>query len=112
LGVNSHLTEDEINLFLESVELFSELPADARRDLAKELRLRSFNQGDLIFTYGDVGNELWIVQDGTIELAVRDTTGDKIVLTHVGPAEVFGELSLLDGGPRSASATALEPSRA
>jgi uncharacterized membrane protein len=53
---------------------------------------------------------LYVVQSGEVELFIKDTAGQKIVLTTSGPGDVFGELSMLDQGARTATATALEDS--
>lgn len=91
--------------FLKSVTFFRSLDERERSDLSKILERKTFSEGALIFRYGDVGREFYVIESGSVELSVRDTTGDKIVLATIGTGEVFGELSVLDGGPRSAAAT-------
>ena len=63
---------------------------------------RSFKAGEEIFRQGDPAQELFVVETGRVELRV----GDKIVHT-VSPHEIFGEMALIDGRPRSATAIAL-----
>ena len=57
-----------------------------------------------MFRCGDPGDSLFIVSKGEVEIFIRDDTGHKIVLEHCRHGDIFGELSMLDHGPRSASA--------
>lgn len=93
---------------LGTVPLFQRLNSHERGDLERVLESRTFAPGGLIFSSGEPGDSLYIVGTGVVELYVKDDSGAKIVLTVCGPGEVFGELSLFDGGPRTASAVALE----
>ena len=93
---------------LGTVPLFQRLSSHERGDLEKALERRTCALGERIFSIGEPGDSLYIVGSGTIELFVKDDAGGKIVLTVCGHGEVFGELSLFDGGPRTASAVALE----
>jgi CRP/FNR family cyclic AMP-dependent transcriptional regulator len=90
------------------VPLFQRLSVDERADLERVLERRTFAAGEQIFSIGEPGDSLYIVGTGVIELFVKDDAGSRIVLTACAPGEVFGELSLFDGGPRTASAVALE----
>ena len=93
---------------LGTVPLFQRLSSHERGDLERVLERRVFAMGEQIFSIEEPGDSLYIVGSGTVELFVKDDAGGKIVLTVCGPGEVFGELSLFDGGPRTASAVALE----
>lgn len=95
---------------LEGVKLFENLSDEDRSLLAKAIELRQLSQGATLFQTGDAGDRLFIVQSGEIELFIKDTTGQKIVLTVAAPGELFGELSMLDEQPRSATAVALADS--
>ncbi|HQW82374.1 MAG: DUF1003 domain-containing protein [Rhodanobacteraceae bacterium] len=92
---------------LAGVELFEHLSDDDRTELSKVIDLRRLDAGTTLFSKGDPGDSLYIVRSGEIELFIRDTTGQKIVLTVAASNEIFGELALLDNGPRSAAAIAL-----
>jgi CRP/FNR family transcriptional regulator, cyclic AMP receptor protein len=61
-----------------------------------------FRAGDLIFAAGEPGDVMYVVQQGTVEICHRDT----LILAHIGPGEVVGEMALIDQGPRSATAIA------
>jgi len=95
---------------LSKASLFNLLDASERNDLERTLEWRAFSTGDTVFSIGEPGDSMYIIGSGSVELSVKDNTGAKIVLATAGPGEQFGELSLLDGGARTASAVALEDS--
>lgn len=77
---------------------------------AAALRPRRFRKGETIFHAGDPGDALFIVSDGAVKITIPSDDGSEAaILTTIGPGGFFGELSLLDGAPRSATAVALEP---
>lgn len=92
---------------LADVELFEHLGPEDRDRLAEAIDLRRLAPGETLFQAGTPGESLYIVREGEIELFVRDNAGQKIVLTIARPGEIFGELALLDRGPRTATAIAL-----
>src|SRR5262245_27083175 len=94
---------------LEKVPLFAHLPADALEVLATRLRRRRYARGDTIFYQGDPGAYLCIVHNGRVKLGLTSPEGREIIIDLLGSGEVFGELALLDGEPRSADAVAIEP---
>lgn len=63
---------------------------------------RPFHAGERIFSLGEVGDRMYVVLSGTVRLSVRER-----VLELVGPGQAFGELALIDDGPRSADAVAV-----
>lgn len=93
---------------LAGIPLFATLDDQARRELAATMEHLSYPKGQVLFRIGDPGDALYVVRTGKVELSVRDHTGDRIVLEHCEPGVVFGELSLLDGGTRTASAETLD----
>ncbi len=93
--------------FLE-IELFEHLTDEDRAVLAELVDTRVLAQGTLLFRAGDPGESLFVVRAGEIELSIKDTTGQKIVLHVARSGDVFGELALLDQGARTATAIALE----
>ncbi len=95
---------------LSQVPLFKLLGPAERADLERVLERTTCSRNETIFTLGEPGDSLYIVGSGKIELFVKDNSGARITLTVCEPGEIFGELSLLDGGARTASATALEDS--
>ncbi|HEY2806708.1 MAG TPA: DUF1003 domain-containing protein, partial [Gemmatimonadales bacterium] len=93
---------------LEGVELFRALDANERISLAGSMDLRPMRTGDTLFRLGDPGDSLFVVRRGLVELFVNDHAGQEIILHQVSPLNAFGELSLLDGRPRTATARVLE----
>lgn len=95
--------------FLSQIQLFAQLDDDERGVLGQAMSERALGPGELLFRVGDPGDSMFIVTAGAVELFVKDTAGQKILLHTATPGDFFGELSLLDGGSRTASAVALEP---
>jgi uncharacterized membrane protein len=93
---------------LADIRFFELLDNEDRQDLAKLLDELHFAQGSRLFETGDQGEELYIVHAGKVEISIRNVTGEKIVLTVAGQGDLFGELSMLDNGPRTANAVAME----
>ena len=92
---------------LAEVELFGLLDETELAELATVIDHKTAAAGEIIFRAGDLGDALYIVKSGDIELFVKDTTGQKIVLTVAEKNDLFGELSMLDSRPRSATSQAL-----
>ena len=95
---------------LAQVELFKLLDEVELAELASVIDSKTIEAGEIIFNAGEFGDALYIVRSGEVELFVKDTAGQKIVLTTVEENEIFGELSMLDERPRSATALALTDS--
>lgn len=68
--------------------------------------LRTFQKGDIVFEDGAAGAEMFIVHSGKVRLLKKATGGEEKTLALLGPGEFFGEMSLIDGSPRSTSAVA------
>ena len=92
---------------LADVELFEHVSDEDRRRLAEFIDIAQLAAGETLFKAGAPGESLYVVRSGEIELFIRDTAGQKIALAIAGVGEVFGELALLDRGPRTATAIAL-----
>ena len=93
--------------FLAKISLFQHFDDDERSVLAATMAERMVTVGDVLFKTGDPGDSMFIVRSGQVELYVKDKAGQKIVLHVAEPGEFFGELSLLDGGSRTATGCAL-----
>ncbi|MBW8772279.1 MAG: DUF1003 domain-containing protein, partial [Gemmatimonadetes bacterium] len=92
------------------IELFEHLTDEDRAVLAGLIDSRPLAQGEVLFRAGEPGESLFVVRSGEVELFIKDTTGQKIVLHVARRGDVFGELALLDQGARTATALALEDS--
>jgi uncharacterized membrane protein len=87
--------------------MFGLLNEDDRQALAAVVDELTVPAGHTLFQAGDPGDSLFIVREGSIELFIKDTVGQKIVLTNAEPGDMFGELAMLDAGARTATAIAL-----
>lgn len=96
---------------LRDVSLFQLLDAEEREALSAGLQEAAFAAGQTIFKAGDPGGRMHVVVEGKVETFVLDEDKERVVLAEVTPGEMFGELSLLDGERRSASAVAVLPTR-
>ncbi len=91
---------------LKRVPFLAALSGEDLRWLAKRVQRRKYSRGDIIFVKDDPGESMFIVEDGTVRIYVPGTQGADLTLAVLQPGEFFGDLSLLDGRPRSASAEA------
>ncbi len=89
---------------LAEVPLFQSLDPAERAALAGKIEAVKHPAGKTLFVYGDPGDSLYVVRTGEVEIFNRNDTGERIVLETARSGDFFGELSLLDGGPRTASA--------
>lgn len=88
---------------LADVPFFQLLDVDERNFLATQLDIVRFAPGDLVFSYGEPGDSMFVIRSGEVEVFFKDDTGERIVLETAREGNFFGELSLLDNGPRTAS---------
>jgi CRP-like cAMP-binding protein len=75
-------------------------------------RWRRYRKGEYIFHQGDAGDSLFVLTEGRVKVIFVSVDGDEMILATLQPPESFGELALIDGGPRSASIQALQPTAA
>lgn len=101
-------SDDHINS-LAQVSIFAGLDPDGLRELATAARKRAFRSNEVIFHRDDPGQVLYAIRKGKVKIYITSPDGQEVSLAVFGPGEYFGELALLDGQPRSASAVAIEP---
>ncbi len=89
---------------LTAVPFFQLLDEKERAALAERVDTVGHPAGKTLFSYGDPGDSLYIVREGEVELFFKNDTGERIVLETARAGDFFGEISLLDGGARMASA--------
>jgi CRP/FNR family cyclic AMP-dependent transcriptional regulator len=94
--------EDDVVL---DAPLFAEMDPENSRALITSMNPVSFARGDVLFHEGDPGDRLFVIRSGKIKLGRRSVDGRENLLSILGPGEMFGELSLFDPGPRTATAT-------
>lgn len=99
---------DRIVHFLTSVQLFHGLKDRQLKQIAKRTRERFYKKDDLIVEQGKMGVGLFIIESGQVEVIRTRPDGTSFVVDKLGPTQFFGELSLLDEAPRTASVIALE----
>ncbi|KAB2942582.1 MAG: Crp/Fnr family transcriptional regulator [Hyphomicrobium sp.] len=87
--------------------LFGSLDEAVRRAVADEMREVNFEPSQVIFARGDAGREIYLVVAGRVRLSVLTAEGRELSFAHAEPGAIFGEIAMLDGGPRSADATAV-----
>lgn len=100
--------EDTIRALQRSA-LFAPCPVGVLAEVGRSLRHRHFRRGEVIFHQGDPGDALHIISSGAVKILLPSPEGDEAIIATLRPGDFFGELALLDGEPRSATATAIEP---
>ena len=96
---------------LQSITLFAGLSEKSLLELAEKLEPLTLQANEVLFKKGDPGNALFIIQEGWVKAFAENTRGEEIVLNEFGPGESFGEMSLVDGRPRSATIQTTNPTR-
>lgn len=100
-------TEQMVAFFKEG-SLFGNLSEEELEQLAYIARGRKYDRGQVIFYEGDLGGSLYLLESGVVKIVVMSEDGREHILGLLHPGDFFGEISLIDGEPRSATAMALE----
>jgi CRP/FNR family transcriptional regulator len=87
--------------------LFAALDPESSETLEKLLTSRTVSRGHVVFSEGDPGDRLFIVTEGKVKITRAAADGRENLIAVLGPGEMFGELSLFDPGPRTASVSAV-----
>ncbi|HSP34013.1 MAG TPA: DUF1003 domain-containing protein [Thermoanaerobaculia bacterium] len=95
---------------LANVPLFESLTPEDLHSLARRLENVEYGEGEVIFRQGDEGLSLFIIEEGAVEISYGDGKA-RVLLAHLFAGQYFGELSVLDNAPRSATATTTRYSR-
>jgi len=91
---------------LANIPLFEDLPPEDVQDLAEHVKQQHFEAGAVIMAQGEPGDSLFVMVDGVVRIFLHGDDGADVVLRDVSVGQHFGELSLFDDKPRSASARA------
>ncbi|MFI2753648.1 Crp/Fnr family transcriptional regulator [Cellulomonas sp. P22] len=94
--------EDDVVL---TAPLFANMDPEASRALIASMTPIEVTRGEVLFHEGEPGDRLFVIRSGKIKLGRRSNDGRENLLAILGPGEMFGELSLFDPGPRTATAT-------
>lgn len=94
--------------FLKETILFQDLEPLELEAIASIARKRQAPKGSILFYGDDPGNACYIVVEGKVKIVVNSGDGREHILGILGPSDLFGEMSLIDGQPRSATAIAVE----
>ena len=100
-------TESEA-VYLKQVPLFAGLADEDIGELMSVAKRRTFRNGEVIFHREDPGQVLYVIKEGKVKISLVSPDGQEISLVVFGKGECFGELTILDGLPRSANAVAME----
>jgi CRP/FNR family cyclic AMP-dependent transcriptional regulator len=103
--INTKCTE-----LIKNISLFSDLQESECQKLADVLKEREVRREDVILTQNDPGDVMFIIVKGKVKIVLLSPGGKEIILTTLKSGDFFGEMSLVDGEPRSASAIAVEDS--
>ncbi len=101
------MSKERLVELLGATPLFGGLDAGERRSIALEMREVNFAPGQIVFGRGDPGREIFYVAEGRVRLSVLTPEGRELSFAHAEAGHVFGEIAVLDGGVRTADATAV-----
>jgi CRP-like cAMP-binding protein len=101
----------QVAALLARTELFGRLDETALLALAERTTQRTYSKGTVVFVQEELGERMFVVAEGSVRLVIHSQDGEVIELVRRTPPEVFGELAVLDGGPRSATAEATQRTR-
>jgi CRP/FNR family transcriptional regulator, cyclic AMP receptor protein len=105
--MNDHVDEAVIR----KAPVFMGLDSSAADALRASMNLVKLRKGQSLFKEGDDGDHLFVVSSGKVKLGTKSVDGRENLLMILGPGDMFGELSLFDSGPRTATATAVTDSK-
>ena len=105
------MSNDQFASWLAQTALFHDVGENGLLLLAERAVSANYKKGQLIFQEGDRAEGLFVVVEGAVKITVMSPDGDQMVLSTLSPVETFGEVSLLDGRTRSATAEALQDTR-
>jgi CRP/FNR family transcriptional regulator, cyclic AMP receptor protein len=106
--IESTQMADRVSGLLRQVPLLAKLDENDVRELALEVKMRRFAVRDVLVEHHEEGNSLFIVASGRLKVVLIGLDGKEVILSHLKAGDFFGEVALLDGGPRSSTVMGLE----
>lgn len=100
------MNSEKIAAFFKKGSLFGNLTEEELNQLAQIVRERKFDRNQVIFYEGDLGGSLYVIVSGTVKIVIMADDGREHILGLLDEGNFFGEISLIDGEPRSATAIA------
>jgi len=97
---------------LKNIPIFTSLSEKHLEELSEIMLEKTYRKNQVIFDQGDPGNSLIIIKSGLVKISLVDSNNHEFIIKTFSVNDFFGEMSLLDGGPRSATATAVEDTQA
>jgi len=91
---------------LQDVELFNGLTSVELAEISHICHEKIFKPGDTIAFQGAQGDEMYIITEGFVQVSIRQISGERIIV-NLGAGQIFGEMALVDKGPRSATVKAI-----
>jgi CRP/FNR family transcriptional regulator, cyclic AMP receptor protein len=102
------MVKDHIQKDLDNCDIFSSLDKANGERLLTLFRSRSFLKDEIIFLKGDPASSLYVIRSGRVKICAVDRQGNELVFTFLIKGDVLGDLAIIDGKPRSATAIAME----
>ena len=98
------------NSILKNISIFSDIAEKELDIIASEMKRREYKAGELIFKEGDPGDEMYVVVDGGVSIFIVDNDGKEVVLSEIMKGNFFGEMSIIERTPRSATCRVIQDS--
>ena len=96
---------------LSHIPLFSALGVTEQEAMLASMREERVEANQNIVWHGDTGDSFYLINEGKVAICLSNESGDQLVLNYLGRGGFFGEISLFDGGPRTATVRTVEPTR-
>src|SRR5262245_47573433 len=94
--------------YLKKIPLLQDLPPDTLHRLVQNIEMREVRRRQVIYLPGDPGQAVFFVNGGRVKISKVTRDGKELTLAYRGPGDIFGELAMIDGGPREEMAEAME----
>ena len=104
-----HVARIDTERVLRACPIFAGLGEPSLAMLLARSGLHAYDRQQIVFQQGEPGDCMYVVARGSVQLSVRESDGGEFVLAVIGPPTAFGDMAVVDGGPRVATATTREP---